>query len=46
VALQSLALLISLYVGVLLYQDTSLVNTSAEIVDRSVYSGLFLMVQA
>ena len=42
--LQSLALLISLYVGILLYQDTVLINASADIVERSVYSGLFLIV--
>jgi hypothetical protein len=44
VAMQSLALLISLYVGVVLYQDTTLVNASGEIVESAVYSGLFLIV--
>lgn len=41
--LQSLALLISLYIGILLYQDTILMNGSTEVVERSVYSCLFLI---
>lgn len=41
--LQSLALLFSLYVGILLYPDTVLINEPAEIVERSVYSSLFLV---
>lgn len=41
--LQSLALLFSLYVGILLYQDSVLINEPAEIVERSVYSSLFLV---
>lgn len=43
-SLQSLALLFSLYVGVLLYQDAVLMNTSTEIAERSAHSGLFLVV--
>jgi hypothetical protein len=39
--LQSLALLISLYIGILLYQDTATLSASYELMDRSIYSGLF-----
>lgn len=42
-SLQSLALLISLYIGILLYQDTVLMNESTEVVERSIYSCLFLI---
>jgi len=41
--LQSLALLTSLYIGILLYQDTVLMNESTEVAERFVYSGLFLI---
>lgn len=43
IALQSLALLVSLYIGILLYQDTISMGLSTEGVQRSVYSGLFLL---
>lgn len=43
IALQSLALLLSLYIGILLYQDTNSMGLSTEVIQRLVYSGLFLL---
>jgi hypothetical protein len=41
--LQCLALLVSIYIGVLLYQDTATSSISVDIMDQSIYSGVFLI---
>lgn len=41
--LECLALLVSIYMGILLYQDTTTTTVSFELMDRSVNSGLLLM---
>lgn len=47
-SLQSLALIVSLYIGILLYQDAFAIEASSELLtefdQRSVYSGLFLLI--
>ena len=42
--LQGLALLLSLYIGLLLYQDTLTIQATNEFIERSFYSGLILVV--
>ena len=41
--LECLALLVSVYIGILLYQDTATTSVSIELIDRSFYSGVFLI---
>lgn len=41
--LQSLALLLSLYIGLLLYQDSISIEASAEVIEHLLYTGLFLI---
>ena len=43
-SLQSLALLLSLYIGMLLYQDALSIEVTNEFIERSFYSGLMLVV--
>ena len=43
IGLQSLALLVSLYIGILLHRDTVLIGVSDEIIQHSLYSGLLLV---
>jgi hypothetical protein len=42
--LECLALLVSVYLGIMLYQDSTIIPLSFELVDRSVYSGVFLII--
>ena len=42
--LQTLALLLSLYIGMLLYQDALSIEVTNEFIERSFYSGLLLVV--
>ena len=42
--LQTLALLLSLYIGMLLYQDALSIEVTNEFIERSFYSGLILVV--
>lgn len=41
--LECLALLVSIYMGILLYQESTM-SVSLEMIDRSIYSGMFLIV--
>ncbi len=42
--LECLALLISIYIGILLYQDTTTTLVPIAFMDQSIYSGLFLII--
>lgn len=42
--LECLALLVSIYIGILLYQDTTTASVSIEFIDQSIYSSLFLII--
>jgi hypothetical protein len=42
--LEFLAMLVSVYIGILLYQGTTISPVSVEFIDHSMYSGLFLII--
>lgn len=43
IGLEFLALIVSIYMGILLYRDSITITLSHDLIDRSFYSGLFLI---
>ena len=44
IGLEVLAFIVSIYMGILLYKDTITMSLSHDLIDRSFYSGLFLII--